>query len=452
MAQDPELRERLQQAQERQDAYLAQRVEAGARGREQQPAEPVRPEVSAAEPMPTEAATEATDRTFGGSTAARRRAESESEVEQPSSKKSRVEAADDAVGELPLPQAGADETYEDEPNPKRTRFTEAPADDNEDDGDPIEPTEEVGLVAAVGVENLTFSSTRRRRGKYDVCEAFSPPRVALRAQERGLRAGWSLDILHEDGRTKRRWDLSKREGAEEAFRMVERDRPQLVTLSPPCTKFCALWHLVKHGVPRHEWLQAVRMVNVAVRIAELQLDGGRHFVFEHPLTASSWKLPSLRRLRARAGVTETTLHMCMFGLVSRDAAGEAPAKKPTRVLTSSEAIRDKLARFCSHQHRHVQLISGRAAAAQEYTVEFVDAILDGLQMELLRRGEEALAILPAPAWSNFVGVVTEKAGDDGHVDPEAVVQDFFVGVEGSYVDNITGDALEPELVQAGRRN
>ena len=97
--------------------------------------------------------------------------------------------------------------------------------------------------------------------------------------------------------------------------------------------------------------------------------------------------------------------MCMFGLVSRDSEGVAPAKKPTRILTSSTAIRDMVSRVCDHQHRHVQFVSGRASAAQEYTVDFCDAIIDGLQMELLRRGEESLSLQPASAHSNILGVV-----------------------------------------------
>ena len=177
-----------------------------------------------------------------------------------------------------------------------------------------------------------------------------------------------MDIEHVDGRTKRRWDLSNLAEVEEAFRQVRRDKPQLLVLSPPCTKFCSLQNLRKWGIPRSEWVYAVRMVNVAVRLGELQLDGGRDFVFEHPLGASSWRLPSLRRLRRRAGVCEATVHMCMHGLKAEDKEGIAPAMKPTRILTSSVAIRDSVARVCDRSHRHVQLVSGRAAAAQEYTV------------------------------------------------------------------------------------
>ena len=461
MQADPELRVCLQQAKDRQDTYIAKQVEAAHKNRQQReasphvsvPADGPIPHVPADGPIPHEVRQEIFRQARAQEIFRQARASrepSEAEVDQPAAKKSRLAEADDAVGEMPLPAADELLSDEFEPTAKRTRF-ESDAPGSADPADPV--PDEVGLVATIQAECI---SSVHRRGKFDVCEAFSPPRVALRARERGLRDGWSLDIRHADGRTRRRWNLADLSEAEEVFKMVERDKPQLVVLCPPCTKFCNLWNLVKHGVPRGEWLEAVRMVNVAVRIAELQLDGNRHFIFEHPLTASSWKLPSLRRLRARAGVCEAVVHMCMFGLVSTDSSSTAPAKKPTRILTSSTAIRDQVCRVCDHQHRHVQLVNGRASAAQEYTVEFCDAIIDGLQVELPRRGQEALSVRPASAFSDVPGVIYEVAGEDGHVEMPTGDLDFasgsaFVAVDGVYINDITGGGLQPEHVHEGRR-
>ena len=44
--------------------------------------------------------------------------------------------------------------------------------------------------------------------RYLICEAFSPPRVAARAREGGLRGGWSLDWSVVDPITGMSWDLS----------------------------------------------------------------------------------------------------------------------------------------------------------------------------------------------------------------------------------------------------
>ena len=243
--------------------------------------------------------------------------------------------------------------------------------------DPAYPQEEVGIVRVEDVSALD------RRGRYDICEAFSPPRIAPFAPEYGLRSGWSMDVMHVDGVTKKRWNLVSEQDRAEARERVRRDKPGVTSLSPPCTKFCALQRLRKRSMAPEEWDAAVAMVDFAVEIALLQHRAGRIFVFEHPLTACSWALPSLVRLRELTGVHSVTLDMCMYGLVSRDEEGEGAAKKPTRILTNRESIRDKLCKRCDRSHRHVALIGGRAGPAQVYPEEFCRAIVDGYRVHLL---------------------------------------------------------------------
>ena len=349
MKEDPNLRERVQRADARRDEYLSRRVAEG----------------------DTAQAPKVRERTV------------EVEEDGPEVKKSRGEAEEDDIP-LPTPDGQEDDSREDDdaPGAKRARVA------SEVGNDPDAPEVEVGGLL-MGVLDRKGLKHVNRRGKYDVCEVFSPPRVAPVAKDRGLRGGWSLDIRTADGVTGRRWDLLNPVGRDMAFDLIRRDKPHTVILSPPCTKFCALLRLCKNGVDRKSWVEAVGMVNIAMKIAEMQLDAGRHFIFEHPLTASSWRLPSLKRLRQRAGVCETVLHQCMYGLESKDKEGVAPAKKATRILCSSTAVRDQLSRRCDGNHRHVQLISGRPAAAQEYTPELCRAMVDGVEMEILSTGHRA---------------------------------------------------------------
>ena len=336
--------------------------------------------------------------------------------DEPAQKIARQEAADETLTDFLLPSAtDEDEPELSEPEYKRQRIASA---SGTEDLDPEEPQEVGALLENQSKrsnkksaflpsgsqqkshgfwrEPLLAASTQaiphvRRPGKFDICEVYSQPRVTTYAAEGSLRPGWSLDICGKDGITKRSWDLRKREDQDSAFDLVRRDKPYTVVLSPPCTKFCALQNLRKNQMSRQEWLEAVRMINVAVKIAEIQLQQGRHFVFEHPLTASSWRLPSLRRLRDRAGVFEATVHMCMFGLETTGQFGATtPAMKPTRILTSSMAVRDKIRRTCDGSHSHAQLVSGRAAAAQEYTPAICRSIVEGVQMEILCRGQLAV--------------------------------------------------------------
>ena len=51
------------------------------------------------------------------------------------------------------------------------------------------------------------------------------------------------------------------------------------------------------------------------------------------MTTTSWKDEELARLREHSEVTELVIDQCMYGLVSRDDLGTAPARKRTRILT-----------------------------------------------------------------------------------------------------------------------
>eukprot|EP00972_Heterocapsa_arctica_P060374 8904351-Heterocapsa_arctica.AAC.1 len=66
------------------------------------------------------------------------------------------------------------------------------------------------------------------------------------------------------------------------------------------------------------------------------------------------------------GVIATVADQCQYGLTSVDAEGPGAARKTTRFLTNSTHIARELDKRCPGDHRHVQLINGRAAAAQKY--------------------------------------------------------------------------------------
>ena len=85
---------------------------------------------------------------------------------------------------------------------------------------------------------------------FDLCEAFTPPRVTPYAREAGLKGGWSMDIRVEDPITGRRWDLSLGKDQNRAVMRVRKDKPQVLVVSPPCTLFSCLQNL--SGGPKPE--------------------------------------------------------------------------------------------------------------------------------------------------------------------------------------------------------
>jgi site-specific DNA-cytosine methylase len=139
---------------------------------------------------------------------------------------------------------------------------------------------------------------------YDTAEIFSPARTSRRANERGLRGGFSLDLNFVDKVTGRKWDLSNPADQEKCKRLIARTKPRVLTVSPPCTLFSLLQNL-SGGVKDMEAMKkAIEMINFGVEMCLLQLKANRHFVFEHPASATSWKLTSLAALSRKTALAE----------------------------------------------------------------------------------------------------------------------------------------------------
>ena len=131
------------------------------------------------------------------------------------------------------------------------------------------------------------------------------------------------------------------------------------------------------------------------RLYRRQLAAGRHFVHEHPAGAQSWKEECMKQLMATRGVQTVVSHQCEYGLTSADAQGvQRPVKKPTRWMSSSDAMIQRLSKRCSG-HVHQQLVGGRAAQAAFYPLELVLEILRGMRdqanVEDQREREEGTA-------------------------------------------------------------
>ena len=121
-------------------------------------------------------------------------------------------------------------------------------------------------------------------------------------------------------------------------------------------------------------------LKVVAELYKLQIDGGRFFLHEHPAGAVSWKDPFILRIRNRHDVDETTMDQCRYGLTTPDPNHDPkPAKKPTRWMSISRAMRARLSRRCTREHEHQPLMGGRGKAAELYPKELILEILRGMQ-------------------------------------------------------------------------
>ena len=197
----------------------------------------------------------------------------------------------------------------------------------------------------------------------------------------GLRA-FDLRTCKPNGEA---WDFHKASDRRQARQHVEEEKPRWIIGCPPCT-FFSLWNQgmnhKKMDPERVEVLrkEAVQHLHFVVGLYKLQLEGGRHFLHEHPATASSWADPLMERLMKQRGVSTVVSDQCEYGLLTPGPNGEPmPAKKPTRWMSSSPHMLKRLSRRCQRDHTHQHLVGGRAKSAENYPIELITEILRGMR-------------------------------------------------------------------------
>ena len=307
METDPVLRERVQAARLRRDGYLAEDLEREHGPRSVPSAEAPRGEPSqaqstsrAAESVPVPDEEEDGVPEIGGD-----------EAEEPEAKRARTGSVSERSGDVETPDAGEPDESEEpaekrmrtgtisavlDPKPKKVAWAEmddsesalevggfrryrcdhcnscfgsrnelfvhlkavgrAPTDPTPGSVRGWRPSTEDAAGDAINYEepleepHAKPSKLKRRESVYDVCEVFSPARTAALASKHGLRGGWSLDIAHTCSVTGRRWDGLNAEDKAWCKRMLYRDRPRLLVVSPPCTLFSLLQNLSPNGLPQ----------------------------------------------------------------------------------------------------------------------------------------------------------------------------------------------------------
>ena len=106
----------------------------------------------------------------------------------------------------------------------------------------------------------------------------------------------------------------------------------------------------------------------------------RGFIFEHPLSATSWQQECLANLMQDKRVYTTEVHMCAYDLKATDEKGEGLVMKPTRVLTNIRPVAENLTGRCCGGHRHVHLVGGRARGAAAYPQRFCENVLKSIDV------------------------------------------------------------------------
>ena len=137
----------------------------------------------------------------------------------------------------------------------------------------------------------------------------------------------------------------------------------------------------------------------------------------------------------RNGLDRIRGDMCCFGMKQQDEASWALIKKPTGYMCNSLYVRAELEKKCVGGHRHIQLMSGRAKAAQVYPDELCDAVLRGLKHQLTIDG-----VIRSPMDFKVLMLEDENEEFDNN--------DFS---SEQYYDDVSGKWLDTGLVDAARK-
>ena len=112
------------------------------------------------------------------------------------------------------------------------------------------------------------------------------------------------------------WNLLDPSHKKAFWHYLEREKPKVIVMAPPCTAFNALAQLFKHRQYKKylkNWSIGVKLANLAAEVAHFQLACGNHFLVENPERSLFWKLKSWVSLVKKIGPAISVIDQCMYG-------------------------------------------------------------------------------------------------------------------------------------------
>ena len=245
-----------------------------------------------------------------------------------------------------------------------------------------------GVQKALRMQHRIYEAAQMKRRPWTLLEVFAG-KATLSSMAR-QSPEWEVlppqDVLYG-------LDLLKEEHVQLLKDVIEKQRPDVVTLSPPCGPWSS-WQRIRK---RKDLLQALRREHqpfwdLVCWIWAFQNTHGGIVVLEQPKQSDALKMPKMTR---RERMYEKEVHMCQLGL--EDVVSGAPHKKATAVQMNHPMICTTLfpEKKCDHPPGAHQPLEGsvavwdettrrykavrRSTLAAEWTPSFCDWLLGGLE-------------------------------------------------------------------------
>ena len=254
-----------------------------------------------------------------------------------------------------------------------------------------------------------FDKAGHDDGKWLLLEVFSgKARLTARA---GANPRWKamdpIDVICG-------WDLQKESKRKELLELIDRAKPDLVTLAPPCGPWSSWTQLCQDLEALYERRRLhLPFWKLAADIWARQCAGGLLVLLEQPARSEALKL---NYMLSRSDVVRAVVAQCAFGLV--DLENGKPYQKLTSLDVNCSAMAAKLLQgaYCTHGPGEHQAIEGsckvngqsirRSEAAAAWPTKLCDRILEAAEASLEGSGGAqhlGYVVLGGGGWRTLLG-------------------------------------------------
>ena len=230
-----------------------------------------------------------------------------------------------------------------------------------------------GIQEACDVYHMMDILSDMDEGTLDLVEICGGmARTSTLAVRRRLRTGTNFDLVTN-------WDLNDTRQQNEVKKYFRKFKPLVAIMGPTCKPFGKLanynyWHNYEAWLKSYQ--EAAPHGRFCGELALLQDDGNRYFICEQPkdswlFTEQPWPI-----VMNRNNTTQVIFDQCRVGLRTKEGL---LAMKPTVLVSNSEILLEPFRNLrCTGNHEHGHLIGGRAAAAQVWTWELANRLVEGV--------------------------------------------------------------------------
>ena len=199
-----------------------------------------------------------------------------------------------------------------------------------------------------------------------VSEIFT---TTQRAQKEAERRGHSTGT----------WNFLLPEHRERAKEVVREEKPFFLMIAFPCNPWSALLRLNSAVDLDRIRADGLVLVKFSLELAEIQIEGGRHYASENPLTSEAWRTPEMEKF-----FNEHRYFEAIFDQFNLRGRSGHLHKKATKVISSSGALRDELhGRRCLRDHQHEPVIGGSSVTrpAGHYPSKLARCLVKGMEAQ-----------------------------------------------------------------------